>query len=148
MKEHIESHFLSLDKYGKLYEKRIVENSQKETAKCDIRENCAEKKHDINNTNNLQNQKDPLCEKLIDESLPATSTNQSVNIQIKSNVELTKEILENELQTTSKPAKITQHRASGDSLGTIGSGSENEDVYVYLCPFPDCEFTTDFQVNK
>ena len=65
------------------------------------------------------------------------------------NVKLTKQILESTEQqapATNPPAKISLHRASGDSMGTIGSGSENEDVYVYLCPFPDCDFTTDFQV--
>ena len=140
IKDHLESHFLSLDKYGTMYEKKLIEMKEKE------KQFEKEKAKENNQT------KITSSEGINDESTSAlsskTEVEESKNLGAQ-NAKLTKQILETEDSQSlamKTPAKIRIQRSSGDSLGTIGSGSENEDVYVYLCPFPDCEFTTDFQV--
>jgi len=140
IKDHVESHFLSLEKYGTFYEKRLIETKEKEKQ---IEKEKAKVKKNIES-------KRTTSEVIVNASLPSLDEDiKEVEGPGDKNAKLTKQILEAEdSQSTAikTPAKISIQRSSADSLGTIGSGSENEDVYVYLCPFPDCEFTTDFQV--
>ena len=141
IKDHVESHFLSLEKYGTFYEKRLMESKEKEKQ---IEKEKAKAKKNID------------IKRTFSEDIIVNETLPPINKDIKDaddpgeqNAKLTKHILEAEDSQSSaikNPAKIINQRSSAESLGTIGSGSENEDVYVYLCPFPDCEFTTDFQV--
>ena len=49
-----------------------------------------------------------------------------------------------ERQDSPERSQESQRKLSVESPAGVDG---KDDVYVYLCPFPDCDFSTDFQVN-
>ena len=49
-----------------------------------------------------------------------------------------------EREDSPERSKESQRKLSVESPAGVDG---KDDVYVYLCPFPDCDFSTDFQVN-
>ena len=194
---HVETHFLTLDSYGRMYERKRIQKLEAEKKEEKVKESI-----DKDAKNENQEAEGMNCEK---------GAENGKDLKEKEGTESNEKVLsksdakEDDLDKLNKSlAKLAQsgvgkqkaevkiqdlkhqpndyHRSNGNS-SKVGKGIENEedveiekdaeiekyierspeshhnlsiesstgkdgkdDVFVYLCPFPSCDFSTDFEV--
>ena len=151
IESHVESHFLSLAKYGQLYERKKVREKVSLPA-------TTEERVDINteegNKDPALNQTDSPGDKLLPdtnkpESPPVESSQETPELctdedQLSFTIAEVNEVIHSLLSEEAKNVKAPAPAPPPTSLPEKPS----DEVYLYCCPFPGCQYTCNFQASR
>ena len=173
IESHVQSHFLSLAKYGQLYErKRLKEKalpSNPFSATTDRVETEASVSTDIVNITVEESIKDPTQKQILEldteEKLPCDTAKTSTESDFIETELMTPEVVGDENQigfTIAEVNEVINNLLSEEAEKSmplvtlpcqptppqsLPSISNTDDVYVYCCPFQGCHYTFNFQAS-